>query len=92
MPSLVLACLHLGNPPQPVYVRGHHAQCNRLQETVHSVGSDPSQSAMIQMVDGRLNRGVLLVRVRKRGGILARTLHLGPVDFLGHDIQGQHLI
>ena len=92
MPSSAFVRLLLNDLSQSVYVRRDHAQGHRTKESIQPVGSDPIQSMVIQMVDGRFNRRVLLARSRKLGGRLARTIRLQPFPFLRKDIQLQDLI
>ncbi len=66
MPPVVLPPLLLNDLTQPVYIRGHDPQCDGPNEPLLAVRPYPIQSAMIQIVDRRLNPWMLPARRRER--------------------------
>ena len=57
-----------------VQVRGQYRQCHRVCKPIGTVGAHPVETAMLKVVDGRLDRRVLAPGLGKGGCVLALAL------------------
>lgn len=76
MPPLVLRHPLLNNLSQPVHIRGYDAQRDRPNEPVLAMRPYLVQSAMVQIIDRRLNARMLPARRCKRGCGLPHAVRL----------------
>ena len=68
VPRRVLLLLRLDDLAQPVDVGRHYAQRHSPHKALLPMGPHPLESAMVQIVDRRLNRRMLPTRLRKIRG------------------------